>query len=91
MTNMLKGGMNGHFLGPFLLILAMKLSFAKLCNTFAEAPVKAHFISAKPICLESNALRLAIAGIISQQQDRVHGSAKENKSASKGHWHLVAL
>jgi hypothetical protein len=94
MTDMLKGGNNGCFSGPFLPTPALKWSVAELCDAFNKAPVQAHFDPAKSIRLETDASGFAIAGIIPQQQDKarsgaegtVHG-AKSNKSAGKGHWH----
>jgi hypothetical protein len=63
-TDMLKEGNDGHFLGPFLPTLAMKQSFAGLCNTFTKALMQAQFDLVKPICFKSNASEFAIAGII---------------------------
>jgi hypothetical protein len=98
MTSMLKGGKNGRFSATFLPTLAMKQSFAELYDAFTKAPILAYFDPAKPIYLETNTLGFAITGIISQQQDDVHGSAegamysvKGNKSASKDHWHPIAF
>jgi hypothetical protein len=98
MTDMLKGGKNGHFLGPFLPTSMMKRSFLELCNTFTKAPMLAHFDPVKPIRLETNASGFAITGIISQQPDKVCSSAEDavrsvkgNMFAGKGHWHLVAF
>jgi hypothetical protein len=96
MTDMLKGGKNGRFSEPFVPTLAMKQSFAQLWDAFTRAPVLAHFDPAKPIHLETDASGFAIAGIISQQQDKVcsgtEGIARGVKGrADKGHWHLVAF
>jgi hypothetical protein len=92
MTDMLKEGKNGRLLGPFLPIPAMKRSFAELRDAFTKAPVLAHFDPVRPIRLKTDASGFVIAGIISQQQDEVRGSAevtargvKGQKSAGKGH------
>jgi hypothetical protein len=70
----------------------------ELCNAFTKAPVLAHFDPATPILRKMGASGFAIAGIISQQQDEVHGSTevtahgmKGQKSVGKGYWHLVAF
>jgi hypothetical protein len=42
MTDMLKGGKNGHFSGPILPTLGMKPSFAEPRYTFTKTPVLAH-------------------------------------------------
>jgi hypothetical protein len=76
MTDIIKGGKNGHFLGPILPTPAMKQFFAMLCNTFTNVPVLVHCNPAKPISLETDASGFAITGIISQQQAKVHGSAE---------------
>ncbi len=98
MIDMVIGGKNGRFLGPFLPTPAMKQSFVELCNAFTKAPVLAHFDPDKSICLETDASGFTITGIISQQQDEVRGGAegtvhgaKGKRSASKGHWHPVAF
>jgi hypothetical protein len=95
MTDMLKGGKNGRFSGPFLPTPAMKRSFADLCDAFTKAPVLAHFDHARPICLETDASRFAIAVIISQQQDNVReavdSAGRTWKLSGKGHWHPVAF
>jgi hypothetical protein len=52
----------------------MKWSFAELHVTFTKATTLAHFILAILTCLETNASRCAIAGIILQQQDKVCSS-----------------
>ena len=95
MTDMLKGGRNGRFSGPFLPTPAMKRSFADLRDAFTKAPVLAHFDPARPIRLETDASGFAIAGIISQQQDEAceaaDGAGRARKPSGRGHWHPVAL
>ncbi len=98
MTDMLKGGKKGRFSGPFLPTLTMKRFFTELRDALTKASVLAHFDPAWPMCLETNALGFAIAGMILQQHDEVHGSTevtarsvKGQKSAGKGNWHPVAL
>jgi ferredoxin len=96
MTDMLKGGKNGRFSGPFVPTLAMRQSFAQLREAFTKAPVLAHFDPARPIRLETDASGFAIASIISQQQDDVcegvdgAACATCKGRVNKGHWHLVA-
>jgi hypothetical protein len=70
------GGKNNQFLGTSLPTPAMKQSLAELCNFFTKAPVLAHFNTAKPVCLKTNASRFATAGIVLQQQDEVSGDAE---------------
>ncbi len=98
MTDMLKGRKDGCFMRPFLPTRAIEQSFVELGNTFAKAPILAHFDPAKPVRLETDALGFAIAGIIVQQLDEVHGSvegtmhgAKGKKSAGKSQWHHVTF
>jgi hypothetical protein len=76
----------------------MKWSFVQLRDNFTKALVLAHFDPAKPIRLKTDTSGFAITGIILQQQDNVRDSAegaefgaKGNKSASKGHKHLVVF
>jgi hypothetical protein len=92
MTDMLKGGKKGRFSGPFLLTPAMIWSFAELHDAFTKALVLAHFDSARPIRLETDASGFAMAGIISQQQDNAHDAFVSVRAPySKGHWHTVAF
>ncbi len=98
MTDMLKRGKNGCFSEPFQLTLSIKQSFVELCDAFTKALILAHFDPAKLKCLETNALEFAIAGMISQQQDKVSGNTKGavcrtkgNKSSGEGYWHTVAF
>jgi hypothetical protein len=84
MTDMLKGGRNGRFSGPFLPIPAMKQSFAELRANFMKASVLAHFDLARPIHLETDASGFAIAGIILQQQDKVRSGAEGAARCVKG-------
>jgi hypothetical protein len=97
MTDMLKGGKNGRFSGPFVPTPAMCQSFAQLREAFTKVPVLAHFDPARPICLETDVSGFAIAGIISQQQDDVRKGADRAARATgkgrvnKGHWQPVAF
>ncbi len=83
MTDMLKGGKNGRFTGPFVPTPAMKQSFQQLREAFTRAPVLVHFDPAKPIRLETDASGYAIAGIISQQADDTRDGA-EGTGQGKG-------
>jgi hypothetical protein len=67
MTDMLKGGINGCFRGPFIPSATMPQLFRQLKAALTSAPVLVHFNPAKPIWLEADALAYAIAGIILQQ------------------------
>jgi hypothetical protein len=97
MTDMLKGGKNGRFTGPFVPTLAMKQSFQQLREAFKQAPVLVHFDPAKLICLKIDASGYAIAGIILQQVEDAHdgakgaGRGKGKGCAGEGHWHPVAF
>jgi hypothetical protein len=76
----------------------MKKSIAELCNAFTMAPVLALFHPAKPFCLETEASRFAIAGIILQWQQEVRcstagvmHSAKGHKPVGRSYWHLAVF
>ncbi len=88
MTDMLKGGKNGHFLGPFLPTPAMKRSCADLRDAFTKALVLAHFDPTRPIRLETDASCFAIASIISQHQVNVRkvadGAGRAQKPSGRG-------
>jgi hypothetical protein len=107
MTDMLKGGRNDHFHGPFTPSAVMRQSFRQLKAEFTSAPVLVHFNLAKRIRLETDASGYAIASIILQQareareakdgpSDRTGrgiGCATERAAerTAKGHWHPVAF
>ncbi len=56
---------------PFLPTPAKKLFFAYLCDAFSKSLLLAHLYFARPIHLDTDALGIAKAGIILQQQDNV--------------------
>ncbi len=92
MADILKGGKNLCFSGPFIPTLAMRQSSAQLREAFTKTPVLAHFDLAKPISLETDASEFAIVGIILQQQDNVCVStdsvargANDNMPTREGH------
>jgi hypothetical protein len=62
----------------------MKWSFVELHDTFSKAPVLAHFDHTKSIRHESDDSSFAVAGIISQQQDKVCSGAKGAVRGAKG-------
>ncbi len=66
MTAMLKGNKKDKIFGPFEPTTEMQEAFWRLQSEFTKAPVLAHFDYEKPIRLETDAPRFAIAGIISQ-------------------------
>ncbi len=95
MTDMLKGGRNGRFHGPFVPSAAMQQSFRQLKAAFTSAPVLVHFDPVKSIRLETDASGYAIASIILQQMGEVweatEGLSNRMKHVAKGHWHPVAF
>jgi LSD1 subclass zinc finger protein len=97
MIDMLKGGKNGRFTGPFVPTPAMKQSFQQLREAFTRAPLLVNFDPAKPIRLETDASGYTIAGIISKQAEDARDSAEGagrgqgKRRVGKGHWHPVAF
>jgi hypothetical protein len=95
MTDLLKGGRNGCFHGPFVPSAAMWQSFRQLKAAFTTAPILVHFDPAKPIRLETDASGYAIAGIILQQAGEVweatEGLSDRLERVAIGHWHPVAF
>ncbi len=63
---MLKGGNKGKVFGPYEPTPEMKETFRHLQSEFTKALVLAHFDYERPICLEMDASKYAIVGIITQ-------------------------
>ena len=82
---MLKGMKKGKKTGVFILTSSAQAAFRKLCNAFTRALVLVYFNLKKLIWLETDALRYAIASILSQPVD-MHVNSK-----SSAHWHPVAF
>jgi hypothetical protein len=77
MTAILKGGKEGKTFGPFKPTLKMKEAFRCLQSEFTKAPVHAHFDYERPIGLETDASKFAIARIISQPSTSLTDAGEE--------------
>ena len=82
---MLKGSKNGKKAGRYIMTDEAQKVFKRLKNTFSSVPVLQHFDPSKPICIEMDALRFAITGILSQLGDPIPGRWSDT------HWHPVAF
>jgi hypothetical protein len=70
MSDLLEGGKNGKFPGPFQATPEMECAFCSLQQAFTTAPVLVHFDPDKPMWLETNLFGFAIAGILPQPVDQ---------------------
>ena len=81
LTNLLKGGSKGKFSGLFCMTDEAVQAFKSLKCCFTCALMLRYFDPALLICLETDALGYAIAGILSQT----------NPESTQKHWHLIAF
>ena len=79
LTGLLKGNQKGVKSAPFKWLEASDQAFQRLTNVFNKAPLLKHFDSQLLIQIETNALKYALAGILTQLQE-------DNKQ-----WHPVAF
>ncbi len=89
MTDMLRGGKNSRFQGPFIPSMAMWQSLRQLKVAYTLMSILVHFNQAKLIWLEIDTSGYVIAGIASQQvrevQEAKEGLNDYTKCAAKGH------
>lgn len=76
--NLTKGSVNGKKPGSVILTRQEQAAFHTLIQSFQEAPLLRHFNPERPVRIETDASRFAMAGILSQPGD-------------KGLWHPVAF
>ncbi len=91
MTAMLKGGKKGKIFGPFKPTPEIEEAFWRLQSEFTKAPVLAHFDYERPIRLETDASRFAIAGIISQPPTSSTAAGEEGGRVKNRDWHPIAF
>ena len=94
LSNLLVGGKQGKFTGPFSFLDKVHSTFIKFKEKFSSTPMLRHFNPKKAVRLETDASAFAIAGILSQQGAREPGadwcwstSTIEGNMAT--HWHPV--
>ncbi len=91
MTTMIKGGKECKVFGPFEPTLEMKEAFLHLQSKFTKAPVLAHFDYERPIHLETDTSRFAIAGIIWQPPASLTAVGEEGERVKNRDWHPIAF
>ena len=70
LSNLLVGGKQGKFTGPFSFSDEAHSTFVKLKEKFSSAPMLRHFNPEKAVHLETDTSAFVIAGILSQQGAR---------------------
>ena len=85
LTNLLQGGKNGKYPGPFTMTPEGRQAFNDLKKAFTQAPMLAHYNPEAPIKVETDASGFAISGILSQP---VEEPAQDQPQV---HWHPVAF
>jgi transposase InsO family protein len=78
LNNLLKGSKDGRKPGTVELNKVERAAFNLLKQAFQEAPLLRHFDVSKPVRMETDASKFAMAGILSQPDDQ-------------GRWHPVAF
>ena len=94
LSNLLVGGKQGKFTGPFLFLDEARSTFIELKEKFSSTPMLRYFNPEKAVCLETNASVFTIAGILSQQgagEPRADWcrSTSTIKGDTAAHWHPV--
>ena len=74
LSNLLVGGKQGKFTGPFSFLDEVHSTFIKLKEKFSSALMLRHFNPEKAVHLETNTSVFVIAGILSQQGAREPGA-----------------
>ena len=67
LSNLLVGGKQGKFTGPFSFLDEVRSTFVELKEKFSSAPMLRYFNPEKAVCLETNTSAFVITGILSQQ------------------------
>ena len=96
LSNLLVGGKQGKFTGPFLFLDEVRSTFVELKEKFSSTPMLRHFNPEKAVHLETNTSAFAIAGILSQQGARKPGvdwcwSTSTIEGDTAVHWHPVVF
>ena len=96
LSNLLVGGKQGKFTGPFSFLDEARSTFVKLKEKFSSALMLRHFNPEKAVHLETDASAFAIAGILSQQGAGEPGADWcQSTSTIEGdmavHWHPVTF
>ena len=94
LSNLLVGGKQGKFTGPFSFLDEVRSTFVELKEKFSSTPMLRHFNPKKAVHLETDASAFAIAGILSQQGAGEPGADWcQSTSTIEGdmavHWHPV--
>ena len=94
LSNLLVGGKQGKFTGPFSFLDEVRSTFIELKEKFSSTPMLRHFNPEKAVRLETNASAFTIAGILSQQgagEPGVdwHRSTSTIERDMATHWHPV--
>ena len=96
LSNLLVGGKQGKFTGPFSFLDEVHSTFVELKEKFSSTPMLRHFNSKKAVHLETDASAFMITGILSQQgagEPRADWcrsiSTIEGDMAT--HWHPIAF
>ena len=82
LNELLRGGKDGKFLGPFEMNPEALDAFSRLKAAFTKAPLLQHFNPEAPLRLETDASKYAIAGILSQPA---------NDDPTQKHYHPIAF
>ena len=96
LSNLLVGGKQGKFTGPFSFLDKARSTFIELKEKFSSTPMLRHFNLEKAVHLETDASALTIAGILSQQGAGEPGadwcrSTSTIEGDMATHWHPVAF
>ena len=67
LSNLLVGGKQGKFTGPFSFLDKVRSTFIKLKEKFSSIPMLRYFNPVKAVCLETDTSAFTITGILSQQ------------------------
>ena len=96
LSNLLMGGKQGKFTGPFLFLDKVHSTFIELKEKFSSTPMLRHFNPEKAVHLETDASVFTITGILSQQDAGEPGvDWCQSTSTIEGdiamHWHPVTF
>ena len=96
LSNLLVGGKQGKFTGPFLFLDEVHSTFIELKEKFSSTLMLRHFNPEKAIHLETNTSAFMITGILSQQGAgelgvNWHQSTSTIERDMAVHWHPIAF
>ena len=96
LSNLLVGGKQGKFTGPFSFLDEARSTFIELKEKFSSTLMLRHFNPEKAVHLETNTSAFTIAGILSQQGAGEPGadwcrSTSTIKRDMAVHWHPIAF